>query len=157
MSGRCQPRKGQSVHPTPGTMSRVTREAAAASVQGAVRAAGGMARVVDVLWECFSDPSAAGRRAGLQETVKAALSEIQDIDRLERGSERCMALQSRIERTSNDLLALSRENESSSRVRAHATLMRSMDGDPQSLRTLAIHAEKVSPDFAATMAAACPP
>ena len=139
-----QPERRSMAPPEP--VRRVnTHETASHTVQTAVRAAGGLERVVGLISAGFEGDSPA--RKSLKATRQAALSELAALNESSPESDRAAPLRTSVQSCSLQLLEVEREIETASRRSAHTLVMNAMGGDPDSIRRLIDHTAKVSPAF----------
>jgi hypothetical protein len=132
----------------------LTREAVSTAVQAAVRAAGGLEQVLSQVSSAFAGDSPA--RRGLQESLQAALRDLAYVNATAPESERAASLRGTVQSSSSELRTLEREIEGASRSKAHYLLMQALGGDPNAVKTLAVHASKVSPAFHNAIIAVAP-
>jgi hypothetical protein len=138
-------------------------EQASAAAQRAVKNAGGVAAVANLLVDVFpdNDQSASKQRASLEESKEHALSEIRrltaematGVPRPEQ-SYRVSELHATVRGALSDLETLQRESTARSERRAQALVMEAMAGDAIALTKLLPLAARVSSAFEAAIRAA---
>jgi hypothetical protein len=131
-----------------------TQESSSAKVQAAVRGAGGLQAVINLIHGGWGDLSAPGRRAYLEGAMAAALRELEVINATEPESARAAPLRASVERQSTELRDCIRDNEAATRQRAHQCVLGAMGGERMWLTQLATHAGRVNQAFSDAINAA---